>query len=142
MFRPRRVRQTQVSAEGGGKETASRGLELLYRARALVERGWCQGADARNGDGAAVEAWDPGAESWSLLGAIVAVLEHEAAASGEIALDELAAALDALAAVIETDSLANWNDSGTRTRTEVLAVLDTAATAYRPPLAITSTSPN
>jgi hypothetical protein len=107
-----------------------RGLQLLQQARKLVARGWCQGSDARDSNGAGVEPWDPQAASWSLLGALVAAVELEAAASGEIPLSELAAALNPLADLVDTDSLAAWNDKPDRSQAEVVAVLDRAVMGY------------
>lgn len=71
--------------------------------------------------------------SWSLLGALVAVLESEAAVRGELPLDELAAALYALAALVETDSLVAWNDVPGRTQADVVRALDGAAAGYEAP---------
>jgi hypothetical protein len=65
-----------------------------------------------------------------LLGAVVAVLEREASLAGELPLDELGAALYALADLIETDSLVDWNDDQGQTQAKVVAVLDQAAAAY------------
>lgn len=89
--------------------------------------------DARDAAGAEVESWSEDAGSWSLLGAIVAVLEREAATTGEIPLEDLSAALYALANLIETDSLAAWNDAADRSQLEVLRVLDAASAAYEAP---------
>jgi hypothetical protein len=111
----------------------SLGLKLLTDTREVVASGWCQGTDARDDDGAAVEPWDDNATCWSLLGAIVSVLEHEARTQGEVPLDELAAALYALAAVLETDSLVDWNDAPGRMQDEVLTVLAAAEREYEPP---------
>jgi len=84
----------------------SPGRRLLTDAATLVGRGWCQGAEAVGQDGETLDPWDDQAVSWSLLGAIVAVLESETPDAGEIPLEELAAALNALAAIIHVDSLA------------------------------------
>lgn len=108
------------------------GLRLLLAARGLVARGWCRGADARNAAGAEVDPWDAEAVSWSLLGAIVAVLEWEAQHRGEMPIEDLAAALYALAALIETNSLVDWNDEPTRTQDEVIDVVSAAADRYSP----------
>ncbi len=99
---------------------------LLRQARALVAKSWCRGADARDARGHAVPPWDENAVSWSLLGALVAVLEQEASRSGEMPLAHLAVALYALAQLIDSDSLVAWNDHPVRTQTSVLAVLDEA----------------
>lgn len=99
---------------------------LLRRARALVTRSWCRGADARDAAGLPVEPWDERAASWSLLGSLVAVLEREAAETAELPLEHLAAALYALADEIDSDSLAAWNDDPARTQASVIAALDRA----------------
>jgi hypothetical protein len=108
------------------------GLRLLLAARGLVARGWCRGADARNAAGAEVDPWDPAAVSWSLLGAIVAVLEWEAQDRGEMPIEDLAAALYALADLIDTNSLVDWNDDPARTQDNVTGVLSAAAERYSP----------
>ena len=110
------------------------GLLLLKKARVLVARGWSQGADARDSDGSPVDPWDERAVEWSVLGAIVAVLEREAKESGEVLLAELAAALYAVADVIEADSLSDWNDDPRRTHAEVVTVLVAAERAFEPTL--------
>jgi hypothetical protein len=109
----------------------SRGERLLQDARKLVAECWCRGADARDVDGFEVDPWDDDAASWSLLGAVVAVLEREASLAGELPLDELGAALYALADLIETESLVDWNDDPGQTQAKVVAVLDQAAAAYQ-----------
>ena len=111
----------------------SAGLRILSDAATLVGRGWCRHADARAADGAEIEPWDARATSWSLLGAIVAVLEQTARESAEVPLDELAAALHALADVIDEDSLADWNDAPGRTQAEVVATLAAAEQRFEPP---------
>lgn len=124
-----------VGERGRDTSTESRGFDLLVQSRELVAQGWCQGADARDADGTSVDAWDSAAESWSILGAIVAVLEREAATTGELPLDQLAAALYALADVIETDSLVGWNDRPQRTAEDVVSAIDGAIARYEAPLA-------
>ena len=108
----------------------SRGLRLLQNARTLVAQSWCHGADARDGDGSEVQPWDEKAASWSLLGAMVAELEREASRGGELPLAALGSALYALAGLIETDSLVDWNDDPRQTQDNVVAVLDRAAATY------------
>ncbi len=108
------------------------GFRLLRSTGRLVARGWCQGADARDAAGSEVEPWDDRAASWSLLGAIVAVLERESARRGEMPLEELAAALYALADVIEVGSLVDWNDDEARSQDQVLEVISAATERYAP----------
>jgi hypothetical protein len=111
----------------------SRGLRLLRGAQERVHEGWCRGADARDHRGMEVDPWHEDAASWSLLGALVAVLEREAVEAGEMPLEELAAALYALADLVETDSLVAWNDAPGRSQAEVLRVFDDAAAGYDAP---------
>jgi hypothetical protein len=122
--------------------TEPRGLRLLRAARRLVADSWCRGADARDKAGSEVPPWDDRAASWSVLGAIVAALEEDAALSGEVPLEELAAALYALAGLVETDSLVEWNDDPRQTQANVLAVLDRAAEMYVPRGAVLELSMN
>jgi hypothetical protein len=110
--------------------TNSRGRRLLQDARGLVADSWCHGADALDVDGREVDPWDDHAASWSLLGAILAVVEHEALLGGELPLSELGAALYALAEFIDSDSLVDWNDDPRQTQGNVVAALDQAVAAY------------
>lgn len=120
----------------------SRGLQLLEDARYRIAESWCRGADARNARGLEVDPWDDEAASWSLLGAIVAVLEEKASLWGEMPLDDLAAAMYALSGLIETESLADWNDDPRQTRETVLEMLDGAAAAYVEPELLVGLSSN
>ena len=56
--------------------------------------------------------------------------------------DELGAALYALADLIETDSLVDWNDHQGQTQAKVVAVLDQAAAAYEDNCALLELSLN
>jgi hypothetical protein len=105
----------------------SAGRRLLEDARSLVASAWCRGAEARDSAGAQVNPWDDRAVSWSLLGAIVAVLEREAAVNRELPLTAVAAALCSIARLIDSDSLVEWNDRPRQTQATVVAVLDEAA---------------
>lgn len=104
--------------------------EIAYRARELIDRGWCQGVDAQDGRGLQVDPWSPRARSWSLLGALVGA-EGVGIAVGRLPVTELGRAIVALGEVANTHSLQAWNDDSTRTKTEVLAVLDAALAALR-----------
>jgi hypothetical protein len=108
----------------------SAGLRLLEEARKLVAQAWCRGTEARDDADAQVNPWDERATSWSLLGAIVAVLEREAACDRELPLAQLAAALCAIARLIDSDSLVEWNDRPQQTQASVVAVLDRAVDGY------------
>lgn len=106
------------------------GVRVLADARRLIQRGWCWDAEARTADGDAVEPWDERAASWSILGALVAVLETEGRKSRELPIANLSAALYALADVIEVDSLAVWNDAPGRSQAEVVSVLESAERVF------------
>jgi hypothetical protein len=103
------------------------GRELLLDAAELVSRGWVQGVDAIDANGAAVEPWDDAAAAWSLLGALVASLERRVSPGLPPAVDELAGACAALVPYVDHDVLSTWNDAPERTRGEVLAALYAAA---------------
>lgn len=96
-----------------------KGSELLHNARALVEQGWCQGAEARDANGRAIDVGAADAASWSLLGA----LQATAVADSSTDLQGIGDAVAALAELILDPSLANWNDSEARTKLEVLSAL-------------------
>lgn len=106
------------------------GLRLLREARALVAEAWCSGAEARDAAGSKVSPWDDRAASWSVLGAIVAVLERETSLDRELSIPELATALHALAKLVDSESLIEWNDRPRQTQGNVVAVLDRAAAEY------------
>jgi hypothetical protein len=106
---------------------------LLRAAGELVAQSWSRGADARDASGSPVDPWDEGAVSWSLLGALIAVVERGAAEHDGMPLEQLAAALYALSELIDDDSLARWNDAPARTQQAVGAVLDRAAAACAVP---------
>lgn len=106
----------------------SRDTRLPRHARHLIERGWTQHADARAADDTAVHPCDERAVSWSLLGALVAAVEHVAADEGEhAAVSQLARTCVVLADILDTDSLEEWNDAEKRARENVLAALEQAA---------------
>jgi hypothetical protein len=98
------------------------GLKLLHDAGVLVERGWCQGTEARDANGRATDVAGPDAASWSLLGALQATTVLDPSTE----LQDVGDAVAALAELIMDPSLANWNDSESRTKLEVLGVLKDA----------------
>ena len=104
-------------------------IELLQHAGVLVRTGWSQHADARTVEGVEVQPWQETAVAWSILGALVAVLEEEADHGRDLPLDDLAGALNELAELIDDDSLTHWNDEPWRTQAEVIDALEAAETA-------------
>jgi len=95
------------------------GSQLLHDAGDLVEKGWCQGTEARDARGDAIDVTAAGATSWSLLGA----LQATTVANPSTELQDVGDAVAALAELIIDPSLAHWNDSDARTKLEVLGVL-------------------
>jgi hypothetical protein len=61
---------------------------------------------------------------------------------GEMPLDDLAAAMYALSGLIDTESLADWNDDPRQTQETVLEMLDRAAAAYVEPELLVGLSSN
>ena len=88
--------------------------EVLVKARALIAKGWCQGAVSRSGDGTEVPHLSDLACSWCIVGAVCAVGKTSAPA------------LDALRRVtgVRNGYLDNWNDAPERTQADVLAAFD------------------
>lgn len=99
------------------------GSGLLADASSLIRLCWTQHAEARDGDGLAVDPWSKDAVCWSLLGALVASLERRTPTGASPDVVELAAACVRLAYAIEEPSLEHWNDALERTQGEVLGVL-------------------
>jgi len=102
------------------------GASLLRQTATLIERGWCCGAEARDGAGAAVEAADPAAVSWSLLGALVLVSDRP-----DASLTALRDALWGISGVITDSSLDDWNDRVGRTQTDTLDMLARAGASLQ-----------
>jgi hypothetical protein len=98
------------------------GSKLLHDAAVLVERGWCQGTEARDADGRATDVAADNAAAWSLLGALQATTVSDPSTE----LQDVGDAVAALAELIMDPSLANWNDVAARTKLEVLSVLKDA----------------
>lgn len=119
------------------------GRRLLTNAGKLVAASWTQNADARAADGSALEPWDRNAVSWSLLGALVGSYERFLTLEKEtVALGALSVACLLLAEVIDSDSLADWNDLPERTQAHVVAAIDTAARRVLHPQADSPDSSN
>jgi hypothetical protein len=98
------------------------GSELLHEAGLLVEQGWCQGTEARDAQGAAIDVGALDAAEWSLLGA----LQASTAGDPSTRIQDVGDAVAALAELIMDPSLANWNDAAARTKLDVLSVLKDA----------------
>jgi hypothetical protein len=94
--------------------------DALRAVAAQIERGWSQGADARDADGRAVPLRSDAARAWSPLGAFALL------ATDGIPTRHVRRALVAFADVTGADSLQEWNDAPERSREEVLSALQEA----------------
>ena len=98
------------------------GSKLLHDAGELVEKGWCQGTEARDASGRATDVRGSDAISWSLLGALQATTVSDPSTQ----VQDVGDAVAALAELIMDPSLASWNDAESRTKLEVVTVLRNA----------------
>lgn len=90
-------------------------IDILREARALIAKGWAQGAFARDKCGSKVLHYSPDACAWCLSGAL------RAAWGGS---EEYLHARNFVVAVIGASCLPTWNDAPDRTKEDVLAALD------------------
>ena len=95
--------------------------EVLISARGFIEKGWTQGAGARDKYECHVSAKDPDARSWCALGALDAVNPD-----GYIRLLEIWAYLNSL---VDTSCVDEFNDYEDTTQKDVLDLYDRAITA-------------
>lgn len=86
-------------------------IEQLTAARALIAKGWAQGAQARDQHGNHTEPRDRNAVCWCVYGALQAVLAHDDSTN-------------ALRSTAGTPALADWNDRPYRTQGHVLKLFD------------------
>lgn len=94
--------------------------DALRAIRGRIEKGWSQGAYARDDFGEQVPLGSDQAVAWTLCGAFAL------AGKDGIPMGHLPAALRALADVTGMVSLNGWNDEAARTKDEVLGALDAA----------------
>lgn len=99
-------------------------VNLLTKARAVIERGWCQGAFARDAQGQPVAPTDPLAETFCIRGA-TRVIEPTNDDLRLVAHSYLEDVIKARTYRVYS-SLASYNDYPSRTQAEVLAVFDAA----------------
>ena len=93
---------------------------ILVRAAEIVEKGWCQGATARDAKGVSVATDDPRATRWCLIGAI-AKAEYEL--KGWVKVGGHTACEQACGG----SGLTSFNDAPGRTAAQVAAALRRAA---------------
>lgn len=118
-------------------------LEVLVTARALVARGWCQGADARTAEGAPVGGRNAAAVQWCAVGAVEAASAGAIDARGRqtharsIAIDRLATAAGeeyspvTCGAGEAIEAIEDANDRQGTLQTDVLAWFDSAISGAR-----------
>lgn len=90
---------------------------LLTQARALLEKGWCQGEYAKDADGYPVHADNLEASSWCINGALIGIR-----VSSPHVIFELEYLLSDKVGI----GIICWNDKRYRTQVEVLALMDKA----------------
>ena len=98
--------------------------EILIAAREKIERGWTQGAHARDRRGKSTPASRGSAVCWCPQGAIGAVSPPEE-------WKKYRDALGLLEAAVGTNLIPSWNDIPGRTQAEVLAAFDKAIEASK-----------
>ena len=105
-------------------------LRILKEARALVEKGWTQNADARNKRGAECPKFDKHASAWCITGAMDAASYKRFTLSSRVWQEAVRAMRIAINSVrdrnVECVFLSDWNDVPGRKKEEVLAVFDKA----------------
>lgn len=111
--------------------------EILDSARALVERGWCQHAMARDQDGTEVDPSSGAACAWSASGAVVGAWRRRCPTPEalDLGLPSFVHANLALAGSVASTP-ADWNDASLRTQDQVVRAFDRAAVVLdwpRPP---------
>lgn len=100
------------------------GKAFLRETAVLIARGWCRGAEARNGSGSPVDASDPSATAWSLRGALAVVSDRPDAEA-----NALRDALWGISGVISDSELDGWNDAAGRSQGDTLRMLANARTS-------------
>lgn len=92
--------------------------EILLKAAALVRRGWCTGAPAKNADGKPVGPRDKDACQWCAIGAIQAICGGP---------ENGYEARYALRQVLGRDTIQDWNDVYARNGEMVAKMFEEAA---------------
>lgn len=92
--------------------------------KALLERGWCQGASARDGDGLIVSILDERAVQYCLVGAMDKVCESNITSPEVTTLHDLIFESIEDPNPNEYEHIPDYNDRPNRTKEEVLALLD------------------
>ena len=102
-------------------------LEILQIGRDRVARGWVQNTNATDAVGHCVDADDPSAVAWCLIGAIdppIVSVDWQAYAP-------YAALWEALEQAFRSGPLSNYNDLPTTTQADIVALFDRAIEEQR-----------
>ena len=102
--------------------------EILKKARKLVEKGWTQGAYAKDGNGRILFFDDKKAVKFCPLGAIGRVTGSLYNAE---AVGARYAVIDSIEGGMLGFDIASWNDDKKRTKRQVLAAFDRAIKAVK-----------
>lgn len=95
--------------------------EILRKAKALIENGWCQGSNAKDSAGDRCDERSDRAASFCALGALVRIRSLECQ-------DEYPwTAPTYLIPVIHSNDIVGWNDAPSRTKAEVVEAFERAA---------------
>lgn len=100
---------------------------ILRKARALVKKGWCQGASARNSDGKPLHSDHPDAVSYCAMGAIRAAGVSVGFPYGPI--EGAALALCDAESLQGIHEIGAWNDSQLMRQADVIDAFDRAIAA-------------
>jgi len=103
-------------------ETTREAIALLHRAKARIEKGWCQGAMARAEDHSPVSPSSAEATSWCFVGS----MQAHVAPSQERVYNIASDAVNDMLPGFPYASKASFNDMPGRKKGEVVAVLESA----------------
>jgi hypothetical protein len=121
MYPDRCVLRFLLCCENVGSGAVSAVADKLRDARALVARGWTQGAFGRDVLGKATSSVSCNAICWCASGALIKVAGSEYAYDRLLEYFQKAGSFDP-----RRDHIAYWNDAPERTQAQVLAAFDKA----------------
>jgi len=96
--------------------------DILVAARAKIAQGWTRRAFGRDKDGYAVNACDPDACAWCVMGALRVVIMGVTGPTG----GAMEAARRRLERAAQCPDIMSWNDDYAKDQSEVLAAFDRA----------------
>ncbi len=98
--------------------------ETLVAARALIEKGWCQGVYARDSSGLTTKVWGDQAVSFCAIGALFCVMDFMRGPDKDRVLIVCQRLLDSVCPALS--NIVEFNDAAGRSKEDVLAVYDNA----------------